>query len=75
MVLKSDFDLISTFYFLRYAQVKNQKAIKMFAYEEEKHKMLPTFQEKIKFQWQITKEFIRNVKFSEYYCYLMNTNM
>ena len=31
----------------------------MFAYEYEKHKLLPTFQEKIKLQWQITQEFYR----------------
>ena len=42
---------LSTFYFLRYAQVKNQKGAKMFAYEYEKHKILPTFQEKVKLQW------------------------
>ena len=41
----------STFYFMRYAQVKNQEAVKMFAYEYEKYKTLPTFQEKIKIQW------------------------
>ena len=34
---------------MRYAQVKNQKAIKMFAYEYEK--IQPIFQEKIKLQW------------------------
>ena len=27
----------------RYAQVKNRKADKMFAFEYEKHKILPTF--------------------------------
>ena len=36
---------------MRYAQVKNQKAIKMFAYEYEKHKIQPIFREKIKLQW------------------------
>ena len=41
----------STFYFLRYAQVKNKKAVKMFTYKYEKHKILPTFQEKVKRQW------------------------
>ena len=34
-------------HFLRYAMVKNQKAVKIFAYEYEKHKILPTFQERI----------------------------
>ena len=32
-------------------QVKNQKAVKMFAYEYKKDKILRTFQEKIKLQW------------------------
>ena len=41
----------STFYVMRYAQVKNQKAVKMFAFGYKKHKILPTFQEKIKLQW------------------------
>ena len=35
-------------HFLRYAQTKNQKVVKMFGYEYEKHKILPTFQGKIK---------------------------
>ena len=38
-------------HFLRHAQVKNQKPVKMFAYKYEKHKILPTFSEKIKLQW------------------------
>ena len=33
----------STFYFLRYAHVKNQKAVKTFAYEYGKDRILPTF--------------------------------
>ena len=38
-------------HFLIYAQVKNQKVVKMFAYEYEKHKILPNCQKKIKLQW------------------------
>ena len=38
------------FYFLRYAEVKSQKGPKMFAFEYEKHKIPPTFQEKVKLQ-------------------------
>ena len=50
---------LSTFYFLRYAQVKNQKGVKMFLYKYGKHKILPNFQEKVKIQWKITPEFYR----------------
>ena len=47
----SRFLTLAPFYFLRYAQVKNQKAVKIVAYEYEKYKMLPTFHEKVKLQW------------------------
>ena len=41
----------STFYFLRYTQVKSQKCVKMLVYKSEKHKIIPSFQEKVKLQW------------------------
>ena len=41
----------NTFNFLRYAQVKNQKTVKILDHEYETHKILPTFQEKVKLQW------------------------
>ena len=41
---------LSTIYFLRYAQVKNQKDVKMFVYKYGKHKLLFNFQEKVKIQ-------------------------
>ena len=36
---------------MRNAQIKNQKTVKMFVYKYEKHKILLTFQEKVKLQW------------------------
>ena len=41
----------STLYFLRCTHVKNEKFVKMIVYKYEKHKVLPTFQEKVNLQW------------------------
>ena len=67
---------VSTLYFLRYAQVKNQKDTKMFAYEYEKQKTAYFSRKgKISVVNNLRILYIWSVKFSEYYCFYTNTDM